>query len=221
VEATRFEELAGLMGQMAAGDPSGAFTLYEEFGATISMALRGHLARSGVRAVAHDDLDGLVIEACLELYGCAAAWDPTGGALPWVWAERRLAGIVRSFVGQHADELDAERVAGAGALVEHRGPAAEADTLTVLDRLAGREPVCHLLREALGTVGSERDRAILLEIGVQAGLGDRSPAVTVASMFGMRPDAVRQVVRRMRIRLRRLASDDDRYAPLTELALLA
>ena len=43
---------------------------------------------------------------------------------------------------------------------------------------------------------------------------------TIALAYGMRPDAVRQVVKRTRDRLRALASDDVRFAPLDELALL-
>ena len=66
-----------------------------------------------------------------------------------------------------------------------------------------------------------RYQAILLEVGVQAVLGDPSPAVTVAADRGMSPDAVRQAVSRTRRRLRHLAEDDERYAVLAELPIAA
>ena len=56
---------------------------------------------------------------------------------------------------------------------------------------------------------------------LQASLGDPAPAVTVGRTFGLRPDAVRQVVKRTRDALGRLAADEHRFAPLAAIPLVA
>jgi hypothetical protein len=45
--------------------------------------------------------------------------------------------------------------------------------------------------------------------------------VTIGPHVGLRPDAVRQVLRRLRQRLATLAAAEPRYAPLVDLELLA
>ena len=82
-------------------------------------------------------------------------------------------------------------------------------------------PISRLVHDALRRVGSARDAQILLEVRLQATSGDPSPAVTVGAEHGMRPDAVRQVTRRMRARLRDLADADERFEALAGLALVA
>jgi hypothetical protein len=52
-------------------------------------------------------------------------------------------------------------------------------------------------------------------------MGDPSPAITIAAERGMQAAAVRQVVSRTRRRLHDLATVDERFAPLAELALAA
>ncbi len=207
------------MAAMAAGDRSATFDLYAEFGGPVRATVRRLLRRLGVDAAPAEDLDGLVIDACLELQGCADAWDPEGGALPWVWAERRLLAVVSRWVGQHADTLEdrgevIERMVATGA-----GASEEPTALQVLARLD--HPTCILLREALEAVATERDRLILLEVGLQRSLGDGSPAVTIGPHVGLRPDAVRQVLRRGRQRLAALAVSQPRFAPIVDLELLA
>jgi hypothetical protein len=159
-----------------------------------------------------------VIDACLELQACAESWDPEGGAVPWVWAERRLLTVVSRWVGQHADAID-EKVEVIDLVVPAPAPDSEPNLVELLGRLD--DPTCRLLREALAAVASARDQAILLEVGLQRSLGDTSPAVTIGPHVGLRPDAVRQVLRRLRQRLSALAIDQPRYAPLVDLALLA
>jgi hypothetical protein len=126
--------------------------------------------------------------------------------------------VVSRWVGQHADALDE-------ALLDAEAPPAspgdEPDVVEVLAELAEGSETVALVRDGLDAVASPRDGAILLEFGVQAILGDPSPAVTVATLRGMTPEAVRQVVSRTRRRLRTLAEDDARFAPLAELALAA
>lgn len=207
------------MAAMAAGDRGATFDLYAEFGGPIRATVRRLLRRLGVDAVSPEDLDGLAIDACLELQGCADAWDPHGGALPWVWAERRLLAVVSRWVGQHGDTLEdrgevIERMVASGP-----GASSEPTAVEVLERLD--HPTCVLLREALEAVATARDRGILLEVGLQRSLGDASPAVTIGPHVGLRPDAVRQVLRRVRQRLSALAASEPRFAPIIDLELLA
>jgi len=210
--------LRAVMAAMAGGDRGATFDLYAEFGGPIRATIRRLLRRLGVDSVAPEDLDGLVIDACLELQGCAAAWNPDGGAKPWVWAERRLLTIVSRWVGQHADALDDREEPLDRLVAAPAGAAAEPTAVEILNRLD--HPTCVLLREALEAVASDRDRTILLEVGLQRSLGDTSPAVTVGPQVDLRPDAVRQALRRIRVRLSALAEAEPRYAPLADLALL-
>ncbi|MBW3651815.1 MAG: hypothetical protein KY458_14715 [Actinobacteria bacterium] len=220
MDTERYERLVGIMAAMAAGDPAAVFWLYAEFGGHVGAAMRRELRRLGVERVAPEELDGMVIDACFELFDCAAAWDPTGGALPWTWAGRRLRRVASAWVGQHADELDVERFdAGADA----RGPTLVDDEaeLDVLSRLAERHAGCALVLDALEHVATRRDRAIVLEVRVQMASGDPSPALTVARRHGLTPEVVRQVVCRVRARLNRLAACDDRFASLADVPLVA
>src|SRR3712207_6056859 len=102
----RNKRLRDVMAALAEGDRSATFDLYAEFGGPIRSWMRRLLRRLGVDVVGAEELDGLVIDACLELQGCASSWDPDGGALPWVWAEKRLLGVASRWVGQHADSLE-------------------------------------------------------------------------------------------------------------------
>jgi hypothetical protein len=217
--AERDARLRVVMAAMAAGDRGATFDLYAEFGGPIRAAVRRLLRRLGVDSVAPEDMDGLVIDACLELQGCADAWDPDGGALPWVWAERRLLAVVSRWVGQHADTLEDRGEVIERMVASVSGASSEPTAVEVLARLD--HPTCLLLREALEAVASDRDQLILLEVGLQRSLGDASPAVTIGPDVGLKPDAVRQVLRRVRVRLSALAEKEPRYAPLVDLALLA
>ncbi|HYD10709.1 MAG TPA: hypothetical protein VEA78_11450 [Acidimicrobiales bacterium] len=214
----RNKRLRDVMAALAMGDRSATFDLYAEFGGPIRSWMRRLLRRLGVDVVGAEDLDGLVIDACLELQGCAGSWDPEGGALPWVWAEKRLLGVASRWVGQHADSIE-DREEPVGRLVSSVGRATEPSVVDLLASLD--DPTCVLLREALEAVASVRDREIVLEVGLQRSLGDGSPAVTIGPSVGLRPDAVRQVLRRVRRRLAELAEAEPRYAVLTDLALLA
>lgn len=206
------------MARLAAGDGTAAFSLAMEFSGSIGAAVRTHLADLGVHDVDREELDELVLDVCLMLSDVAAAWRADGGASPWQWAWHRVRTVVSGWVGQHSDALD-------DALQEVEAPpdapGSEPDVEAVFERLAQALPAVALVRDGLAVVASTRDRAILLEVGVQAVLGDPSPAVTVATERGMSPEAVRQVVSRTRRRLRGLAEDDERYAALAELTLAA
>ncbi len=216
--------IATLMRRLAEGDSDAVFDLYAEYGTRMAAVMRRHLAAVGVSVVTRDDLDGLVIDACLELASCAGAWRPDGGALPWTWASHRLRGVAARFVGVHADELDETGIdhpVDGGA----RPPAAtgrdEGSAFDTLRQIGRGHAMAALLLDALARVGSPRDQAIVLELRLQADLGDPSPSHTVSADLGASPDAVRQVATRMRRRLRRLAVTDERFAPLADLPLVA
>ena len=224
VESSLFERLVTIMTMLGRGDGAAVFMLYEEFGGHIAALLRRQLAHLGVNRIDHDELDGLVIDACMALATCAHGWDPDGGALPWNWASRRLLPIASGWVGQHAESFTPEMAEPAHAMWVPAGVSGvedDADELDVLARLASCHDGCSLLQEALERVASERDRAILLGLRVQADAGDPSPAVTVGRRHAVSPEVVRQAASRVRRRLRDLAVADPRFAELAELELVA
>ena len=220
MDRDRTQRVVELMTRMATKDRAAVVSLYQEFGPTIASVMRRILGHFHVERIDREDLDGLVIDACLALYDCAEAWRPDGGAQPWTWAERRLRALVATFIGLHTDVLEDER-ADTLAAAEAAGLDEDPDELAVLDVLAATGDRARLLRDAFGRVASPRNQAITLEVKVQAAMGDPSPAVTVGRRRGMKPDAVRQVVKRTLDGLRQLAATDPTYAPLADLPFLA
>ena len=215
-----FERLAMVMARVAAGEQGAVFELYEEYGGQIAGLVRRHLRRMGMYDVDTNELDGMVIDACLMLRDVAGAWSPEGGALPWNWAGPRVVMIVSAWLGQHSVEFDPARHEQV-VIEQLRYADLELEELEVLRGLRSTNQACALLFEALERVATERDRTLLLEMRTQAAAGDPSPAVTVAQRHGMKPDAVRQVASRVRSRLRTLAATEGRFAPLEDLAILA
>jgi DNA-directed RNA polymerase specialized sigma24 family protein len=220
VDAGWFERLEALMARMAAGDESALYQLYQDFGDCIGRMLRSEFRRLGVERVDPAEIDGLTLDACIDLFARAGSWDPTRGVTPWTWAQFRLRALVVAHVGQFADALPEEGPAQAAAPPLTEGAGADADPVSTLRSLAGSRPVLRLLQEGLDRVSPPAQQAILLEVKVQAALGDPSPAVTVGQMTGVRPDTIRQTVKRVLDRLRHLATADPRFAPLADLPLL-
>ena len=226
LEKTNFERLVTVMALLAAGDRAALFRLHAEFGAPIAAAVRRELHRLNVR-VSPDDFSGLVIDAVMAIGECAGGWNSAGGAMPWVWAEHRIRQVVCREVGQFTDSIDgaSEKTLEELDLQAAAAPEAVPDSgiseLQVLVRLSSTEQLCGLLLAALEDITSERDREILLAYKLQASLGDPSPANTVGAAFGLKPAAVRQVVKRSLDRLRRLAAREPRFRPLADLAFLA
>lgn len=211
--------LAEVMSRLAAGDAAAVLTLREAFRDDLAGAVRRVARRRRARLDA-DTVDELVTDVVLELARLAPSWKP-GGAPPWVWAHHRVAAVVDRHVGQWTRPFDD---------AEHRchdrsavpaAPSTEPDVLVVLDGLAGWCPAAALLQEAVERVASPRDRELFFEHAVQAALGDRSPATTVARSMGLEPEAVRQQAHRVRERVRRLAAAEPRFAALAELAVVA
>jgi hypothetical protein len=90
VNEERFERLVEIMTAMADGDPAAPIMIYTEFGEQVVGAVCRELTHRHHTDITAEDLDGLVIDACLALANCAAAWRPAGGALPRNWAARRI-----------------------------------------------------------------------------------------------------------------------------------
>lgn len=228
MDQAQHEQLVTVMSRLAAGDRAAIFTLYAQFGGVIAGVLRRELSRLGRYGVPADDLDGLVIDACLEVASLARSWDPARGAAPWTWAQRRLTRLASGYVGIHADPLPEgisswpeSGAGGAGGALGAGSSRPDPEPVGMLERLAARHPQCRLLLDALDRVSTPRNREILLEVRLQASLGDPAPAVTVGRSFGLRPDAVRQVVKRTRDAIGRLAAEEPRFAALATIPLVA
>jgi hypothetical protein len=216
------DDLAVVMRRLAEGDEAAVVTLYERYGGPIAAAVQ-RVVRQRRGRIDRDDLDGIVFEVCFELASVAGAWSPDGGALPWVWARRRVANVVDRVLGQWAEPLDEARLAAAGAGPD---PAAawvgEGTMLSAFASLVPNLASARLLSEALDEARiSTRDRELLFEYAYEKHSGNTSPAATVAPEFGMREVSVRQAFRRARRRLLGLAACDERFAPLADLPLLA
>ncbi|MGH9151387.1 MAG: hypothetical protein ACRD03_03055, partial [Acidimicrobiales bacterium] len=208
MDTERFERLVVVMAAMAAGDRAAVFSLYLEFHGHLAGFMGRELRRLGVENAPAEEVDGMVMDACLALFECGGAWRPDAGALPWTWAARRLAGVASQWVGQHADGLAADRteVAADGeGTASGVGAVDDEAELDVLGRLAAVHSGCALVLEALEQVASRRDQAIVLELRSQRAAGDPSPANTVAHRHNVSPDVVRQAACRVRTRLARLA----------------
>jgi hypothetical protein len=157
----------------------------------------------------------------------AGAWSPDGGALPWVWARHRVANVVDRELGQWTEPLDEQQLAH---VVDDAppgpdtgsAPACDVPMWPVLERIAADHHGARLLLDALDRSGiSRRDRELWLEYVCEKAVGNPAPATTVGPVFAMKESTVRQAARRVRQRVRRLASTDERYAPLAGLPVLA
>ncbi len=208
------------MERMSAGDRAAAFELYAEVGD----AVRGSVARvaRGLHAthLSGDDLDALALDVCMELLALSRSWDADGGALPWVWAHRRVAMMISAYVGQYASPFEDEHGDGDGPTDVHHPPVDDLPDEVALARLARREPLVALLLEALAASTTARDLRVVLLFAVQQAQGDPSPSHTVAGATGLRPDNVRQIVSRTRRRLGGLVASEARFGALGCLPFL-
>lgn len=222
MDRTRFEVLTAVMAAAGAGDSAAVFRLYDEFGGLLAVLLRKELRRQGVRRIDEEDLDGLVLDTCVVLFDIAPAWDPRHGVPPWTWARARMVELVRSWTGTHAEPFDdaVDETIPTPGIAGSTGELAEPAVEEVLRLLAAEREDCRVLAEALALL-PDRSRAILLEVRLQACMGDPSPSQTVASDHGLRPDHVRQLAKRARDRLRALAATEPRFAALADMALVA
>ena len=140
----------------------------------------------------------MALDACLLIADRASGWKP-GGAKPWTWAFRAIRSQVATSIGHRVVELD-ELDASDGDAGSHDPAVAD---LTVgsrvvdeLGALISRHPRVGLLDQAIRAVGRERDQRVYWEYRIQQGMGDPSPAHTVAAEFGLNSANVRQIARR-------------------------
>jgi hypothetical protein len=225
VDRQGFDELVAIMDRLAQGDEAAVVALYERFRGRIAGAVQQVAAIRGAR-VRPDDLEGVVVEVCFELARVAGAWSPDGGALPWVWARHRVANVVDRELGQWTEPLDEQLASVADDAGPTPGAAAarahDAPMWPVLERMAADDSGARLLLDALERSGiSRRDRELWLEYMCEKAVGNPAPATTVGPVFAMKESTVRQAARRVRQRVRRLATTDERYAPLAGLPVLA
>jgi hypothetical protein len=215
-------DLVAVMRRLADGDEAAVVTLYERYGGQIAAAVQRQGRHRRTR-IERGDLDGMVFEVCDELGKVAGAWSPAGGALPWVWARHRVANVVDRILGPWTEPLDEGRLADLDDRpVEGVEAAADGSLLDALERLVPDLASARLLTEALDAAAiSARDRELWFEYQYEKHSGNASPAATVAPVFGMREATVRQAARRARQRLLRLIADNERFAPLADLPLLA
>lgn len=216
----RDRDLVAVMAALAAGDTAAIFTLRERFRPELARAVRSVAAHRKARLSA-DEVDELVTEVALVLTQLAAAWDPARGAPPWVWAHHRVAEVVDRHIGQWTRSLDAMEVEVEPAVAPPASPGSEPRPVVLAEQLATTHDGMALVWEALQRVASARDRELFLEVLVQASLGDRSAAATVAPLVGVSPEVVRQQMGRIRRRIRELAASDPYFADLAELAVVA
>jgi hypothetical protein len=226
VDRQGFDELAAIMDRLAQGDEAAVVALYERFRGRIAGAVQQVAAIRRAR-LRPDDLEGLVVEVCFELARVAGAWSPDGGALPWVWARHRVANVVDRELGQWTEPLDEQQLAhvvdDAAPTPDYGStPARDVPMWPVLERIAADHHGARLLLDALERSGiSRRDRELWLEYVCEKAVGNPAPATTVGPVFAMKESTVRQAARRVRQRVRCLASTDERYAPLAGLPVLA
>lgn len=219
MEPGRRIELERVMAGLAAGDVAMVAGLVAAFGGELRATLVALSGAAGVPRPPAGELDGLVYEAAAEIATVAGAWNPSGGALPWVWARQRLVQLLRRDHGPHVvllPHIDAEAIQDA----ETAWTDPEPPVTLVLDAVADRCAQARLVRSALERAVAEGDRVAFLLHAQQMADGDPSPAVTVARELGRTPEAVRQSVCRSRRRLAALARADARYRVLLELPLL-
>lgn len=212
--------VAELMARMAAGDTAAVFALNEHHGHRIAGAVRTHLRECGVYRITPEDLQSLVLDACIELLAVAPAWRP-GWAQPWNWAWGRIRGVVAAWVGTHALSLDGERPE-LDVEVPAAAPSTEDSLAEAFARLVEDEPLVRLVAEA-AQVARVDDVALvcLLDYRVQQDQGDPSPAHTLAARYGVHPDTLRQRISRGRRRLREVVRTDPRFAAIADLELVA
>ena len=208
--------LIALMVAMSEGDQAAVFPFVETFGADIARMIRHQLRGYGRLDLVRDDdeIAGLVHTAAFAILDRAGSWDPAG-APPWVWAANAIRASVIVEIGHARVDLDDEHI------THEPVPADTTGGHLDLVELASNDPRFRLFREAVAVATSQRDGDVAEQYLIQQALGDPSPSHTVASEFGLSAANVRQIVCRVRRRIRRLQADDDRYRDLGQSGWLA
>jgi hypothetical protein len=217
------DRLREVMAGMAAGDMAMLVAFVTEFGTPLRSLVRRTVFAFGRRDVLDDagEVTSLVTTAALEIFDRAAGWDEDG-APPWVWAERAIRAAIARQVGHALAEVTIEELSEVReGPVQQTLHGLDGDARQVLRRLSVAEPRAQLWWDAVGSLTTDRNRNVYFEFVVQQELGDRAPAQTVAPLFDLRPDNVRQIVRRVRTRLTERIRTDVQLEPLRELRWFA
>jgi hypothetical protein len=221
MEAAQRDRLREVMSGMAQGDAAMLVALVVEFGPPLRNLVRRTVFSFGRRDLLTDDADvtDLVTTAALEIFDRAGGWDPDG-APPWLWAERAIRAALAQRAGHALADIEPDRLDDTP-VQQTLSPALDGDARRVLVRIAELEPRAAMWWNAVGTLTTDRNRNVYFEYEVQKALGDRSPAHTVAALFGLTPANVRQIARRVRIRLTERIRTDAELAPLRSLRWFA
>ena len=184
-------DVAAVMARIASGEREAVWALHDLAEPALARMLRAEARRIDFR-IGDEDIFDLTLDAALDLAKLARSWKPDG-ALPWVWARRRVTALVHEHIGTFArplddEHLDLEAPAWRPALPEPR---------EALRTLARRHPSARRLDQRLTATVTDRDASIWLGVQLEKAAGNRSPAVTIAADHGLRPDAVRKVVQRV------------------------
>jgi len=213
MEVNRRKMLEEVMCRLTEGELAMVWTLSTQFGEELSRVIHRHLRSMGRLDVLTEPgrVEGMVIDVSLWFFDHGAGYDPTA-TLPWVWADKPIRSLVAADVGHRSVEFEPA--------MEGQISAPPVSAVAELRALAHREPSVALFIAATEEVGSERDVVVHLEYRVQKALGDPSPSHTVADMVGLQAANIRQIDTRMRKKVQRLISADDRFESLKELAWL-
>lgn len=202
------------------GDPAAVVPFFLEFGDEVRVIVEFE-ARRHRRAVPPADLDDLVFDACLAVARHARAWRPSGGALPWNWARRRINEVVATALAPAPSRLpsswdieDTSALVGAAAAID------DGACTPQLRALATRDRRCGLLLDAIAESVGIDDADVWLRYRVQQQSGDPHAAETVGRELGLSAPAVRQRASRARRRVAALVARDPRLAELHDLPLL-
>lgn len=184
-----------VMTRLAGGEQQAMWDLHALAEQPLARIVRVEARRIDFR-LSDDDVLDITLDAAIELGRLAHAWHPDGAA-PWVWARWRIIGLVHAHIGTFADPLDEQHLD----LEMPAVPLPVEDVRGVLRTLAVHHPVAQQLELRLSEHASDRDADIWLEVQMERAGGNRSPAVTVAAVHDMRPDAVRKVMQRVAERI--------------------
>lgn len=186
-----------------------------DHGDRLADVVRRHLWDLGRPDVARDgdEVQGLVWDAALVLRDNAAGWDPSG-ALPWTWAWRPIRSQVASAIGHARADVEPDEL-------ELVAPSPCATAEPDLEELARAHDGLRLVLDALAAIDATvEQRQVHLEYRIQKAFGDPSPARTVAAQFAMSEANVRQIDRRIRVKLSEVVAGDERFGPLRAIPWL-
>ncbi len=216
-----------LVAQVVSGDPEAVRQLWEQCEPDLTRIVTSTLRSWGRRDLLQDrdELGGVILDAFFAVVDRAGGWLP-GGAPPWVWAQAAVRASVAVSAGHQRaggdpDDLFASLPAAEEDLSPSEARVGGGGVHADLERLRSTHPVVELLLDAATRVGSSRDLHVHLDYRYQKRTGDPSPANTVAELHGLTPATVRQIDRRMRVKLGDLAESEAQYAPILHLPWLA